>query len=382
MKFTGQELFWTIAYRNPRANSIHRVADWSGTWEQAYDLAGAVKAANPELQVWYTTNRASEIAGHTSMDDTGNILMEGQTVRGEYRQGRRVPLHDNGSIATLLEVRPAGDIRTHRWHQDKRINDSGPDAIACNCTQSDGKDHVFTPSCMWDDNPAVSISAGDYGQPVGPKCTRHTNPAARPVDSHDVPGSGYVYPKTGPTCVKVWVSPNGVRHGIDEQGRCMTCGYSHDGQETITPEASAALIDDGHQGSSGTSVRELAHSWSMQVHELRAFADDLLDGLGDGDDIPTDTLATLTEARNTTPAPRFSGYAKRPLHTRISSTYYGQTRSRVHARFEAATDAEDLMCGATGLPTDDVETTTDAVDCPLCLRLLESRETYATELGI
>lgn len=36
--------------------------------------------------------------------------------------------------------------------------------------------------CMHDDNPAVSVEAGDHGQPVGPKCERHAHRADQGAD--------------------------------------------------------------------------------------------------------------------------------------------------------------------------------------------------------
>lgn len=61
-------------------------------------------------------------------------------------------------------------IKAHRWYQ---TDQTGPTrVINCNCPA--GRDHVYAPECMWDGNPAVTVSAGDYGQPIGPKCARHS----------------------------------------------------------------------------------------------------------------------------------------------------------------------------------------------------------------
>jgi len=51
-----------------------------------------------------------------------------------------------------------------------------------------------------------------------------------------------------------------------------------------------------------TTIESLAQEFSTQPYELRAFADDLLDGLGDTDEIPADAETTLREALAMVPA--------------------------------------------------------------------------------
>jgi hypothetical protein len=80
---------WTIAYRKPHANHFHRVTDWAGTWQQAFDLAGVVARAHPELQVWYAGTRQAELDGYVVPEDHQNILTD---------SGRRVPVTETGTI--------------------------------------------------------------------------------------------------------------------------------------------------------------------------------------------------------------------------------------------------------------------------------------------
>jgi hypothetical protein len=45
-----------------------------------------------------------------------------------------------------------------------------------------------------------------------------------------------------------------------------------------------------------TTITDLAREFNTTPYELRAFADDMLDGLADTDEIPADTEAVLREA--------------------------------------------------------------------------------------
>lgn len=193
--------------------------------------------------------------------------------------------------ALWCDEREAYSKKSHRWYQDKRINDRGPDVIACNCTQSDGKDHVFTPSCMWDDDPAVSISAGDYGQPVGPKCTRHTNQAAMPTVAPDRPLHPRISGMFGTNVHAAHVDP-ALKHAT-------LCGASKrlaDHAELTTDDIDCPVCLRMTATPTGATVRELAAFADTEIHELRAFADDMLDGLGDDDAMTSETERTLREA--------------------------------------------------------------------------------------
>lgn len=92
---------WTVAYRNPRANHFKRVTDWSGTWDEACQMAGRVGAAHPELEVWYTSTKASEDAGWVHPDDCGNILVPSK--RSRYAS-RRVQMRETGRLSDVLTL--------------------------------------------------------------------------------------------------------------------------------------------------------------------------------------------------------------------------------------------------------------------------------------
>ena len=83
---------WTIAYRKRTANRFLRVSDWSGTWQQAYDLAGRLATLRPDLQVYYVTSETYEAAERARIaagqvqphlaEDHGNVLVDsGKRVR-------------------------------------------------------------------------------------------------------------------------------------------------------------------------------------------------------------------------------------------------------------------------------------------------------------
>jgi alpha-beta hydrolase superfamily lysophospholipase len=93
---------WTVAYRNRRANHFKRVTDWSGTWEQATQMAGLVNEAHPDLEVWYTGTLESEQAGFVHPDDCGNLLVPNRTGR----KSRRVQVRETGSLAALGIMHP------------------------------------------------------------------------------------------------------------------------------------------------------------------------------------------------------------------------------------------------------------------------------------
>lgn len=103
---------WTLAYRTPRANHFKRVTNWSGTWHQAYDLAGKLMEAQPGLQVYYVRSADAELAevkrlaqevaegkisldlAHSYLEDHGNILIS--------ETKRRVKMRETGSLSDEL----------------------------------------------------------------------------------------------------------------------------------------------------------------------------------------------------------------------------------------------------------------------------------------
>lgn len=103
---------WTLAYRTPRANHFKRVTNWSGTWHQAYDLAGKLMEAQPGLQVYYVQSADAELAqvkrlaqevaegkisldlAHSYLEDHGNILIS--------ETKRRVKTRETGSLSDEL----------------------------------------------------------------------------------------------------------------------------------------------------------------------------------------------------------------------------------------------------------------------------------------
>lgn len=103
---------WTLAYRTPRANHFKRVTNWSGTWHQAYDLAGKLMEAQPGLQVYYVQSADAELAqvkrlaqevaegkisldfAHSYLEDHGNILIS--------ETKRRVKMRETGSLSDEL----------------------------------------------------------------------------------------------------------------------------------------------------------------------------------------------------------------------------------------------------------------------------------------
>lgn len=85
------ELKWTVAYRRlfPEPEPVFHRVDLSETWHTA---SGEVYSAYYEVlggdyDVWYTTNRASELTEHVSREDVLNILDS---------DGVRVPIADDG----------------------------------------------------------------------------------------------------------------------------------------------------------------------------------------------------------------------------------------------------------------------------------------------
>jgi hypothetical protein len=97
---------WTLAYRKRTANRFQRVTNWSGTWNQARELAGAFGKAHPELDVWYVPTRDSEANG--AAEDAGNVMVD---------SGKRIRIRDNGALteAELAMVPDAAEAQA-RWN--------------------------------------------------------------------------------------------------------------------------------------------------------------------------------------------------------------------------------------------------------------------------
>lgn len=91
---------WTIAYRKPRANKFHRVTDWAGTWNEAYEMAKTFGERNPGMQIYYVPTKAAEddqaarIATGELPDfgysaDWGNVMVD---------SGKRIRMTETGTI--------------------------------------------------------------------------------------------------------------------------------------------------------------------------------------------------------------------------------------------------------------------------------------------
>jgi hypothetical protein len=116
---------WTIAYRRRTANRFQRVTNWSGTWAEAREMAGAFGELYPDLQVWYTMTAAHEQAE--------TIRLAAKVASGEYDQefadryledhrnimvdsGKRIAIRETGNLpAELLDadaMKVAGEMLT------------------------------------------------------------------------------------------------------------------------------------------------------------------------------------------------------------------------------------------------------------------------------
>lgn len=87
-----EQLEWTVAYRRiaPEPEPVFHRVDLSETWHTA---SGEVyqaycDALGGDYDVWYTTNRASELTDRVAREDVMNILMN--------VDGDRVPIADDG----------------------------------------------------------------------------------------------------------------------------------------------------------------------------------------------------------------------------------------------------------------------------------------------
>jgi hypothetical protein len=86
---------WTIAYRKSTANFFHRVTDWAGTWQQAFDMAGKFAELNPRYQVFYTSTREADLTDYVCDADKFVILTD---------SGKRVFVHDDAKLDARLTV--------------------------------------------------------------------------------------------------------------------------------------------------------------------------------------------------------------------------------------------------------------------------------------
>uniref|UniRef100_A0AB38ZP64 Uncharacterized protein n=1 Tax=Mycobacterium phage Wildflower TaxID=3141619 RepID=A0AB38ZP64_9VIRU len=92
--------FWTVAWRNPRANRFRRATDLATDWHTASAVAAKAREARPDLEVWYVPTKAAEESGYVSAEDVGNILVP---------SGRRVRIVDDGKLADF-GVAPSASI--------------------------------------------------------------------------------------------------------------------------------------------------------------------------------------------------------------------------------------------------------------------------------
>jgi hypothetical protein len=90
---------WTIAYRKPKANRFQRVADWSGTWQEAADMARIFGSLHPDLQVWYVPSAAND-ARVAKLVEAGELGPEYLLDHGAILvdTGRRVRMTETGTI--------------------------------------------------------------------------------------------------------------------------------------------------------------------------------------------------------------------------------------------------------------------------------------------
>jgi hypothetical protein len=90
---------WTIAYRKPKANRFQRVADWSGTWQEAVDMARIFGNLHPDLQVWYVPSATND-ARVAKLVEAGELGPEYLLDHGAILvdTGRRVRMTETGTI--------------------------------------------------------------------------------------------------------------------------------------------------------------------------------------------------------------------------------------------------------------------------------------------
>lgn len=108
---------WTIAYRKRTANRFLRVSTWSGTWSQAVGMARLFGQAHPELEIYYTSNRAAEVEGFVVEEDVRNILVD---------SGRRVRIVETDvELPAEMTARiPAPEVARERWVDGDEIADA------------------------------------------------------------------------------------------------------------------------------------------------------------------------------------------------------------------------------------------------------------------
>lgn len=85
------ERSWTVAYRRvvPELEPVFHRVDLSETWHTASGeiYSSYYEVLGDDYEVWYTSNRASELTEHVAREDVLNILHE---------NGVRVPIADDG----------------------------------------------------------------------------------------------------------------------------------------------------------------------------------------------------------------------------------------------------------------------------------------------
>jgi len=174
---------WTIAYRKRTANRFLRVSTWAGTWPQAVAMARLFAAANPDLEVHYTSNRAAEVEGFVTEDDVRNILVD---------SGRRVRIveTDVELPAEMIARIPNAETARERWIDGDAIADAeGADELSVEQVAEYAGSHDFRPNgrdwqgvvdpgrCAYPDcgaRAASPVHRDDRGMYMGPQ---HVAPA-------------------------------------------------------------------------------------------------------------------------------------------------------------------------------------------------------------
>lgn len=134
---TPERRYWTLACRKRTANRFVRISDWSGTWHEAVNLAGAMIALRPELQVYYTTTAEAEANGYVTPEDCGNILTDA---------GKRIRMIDGGTLPDeLRDYRPCGNCVSGRLPNEYGV--SGPNA-GSDCPLCEGGRIVDAPEAV------------------------------------------------------------------------------------------------------------------------------------------------------------------------------------------------------------------------------------------
>jgi len=81
---------WTIAYRKFDEPLFHRVTEFKGTWQEAYDFAGKFAISHPEQdQIFYLPTREAEMTEFVTREDIANVMID---------DGSRIPVAEDGAL--------------------------------------------------------------------------------------------------------------------------------------------------------------------------------------------------------------------------------------------------------------------------------------------